>query len=129
MKPRHRARPEDQIQRACFQHLAWRGVPGLFAFHPANGGWRSPVEARIFKGLGVVAGVPDIIIIHGCQIYALELKADDGRVTDAQLACHERLRTAGARVGVAFGIDRALRQLSEWGLSRPDSLHVSGGRT
>jgi hypothetical protein len=129
MKLRHRAGREDQIQRACFQHLAWRGVPGLFAFHPANGGWRSPIEARILKGLGVIAGVPDIIIIHATKVYALELKADDGRITDAQLACHERLRTAGARVGVAFGIDGALRQLNEWGLLRPNSLHVSGGRT
>jgi hypothetical protein len=81
MKLRHRAGREDQIQRACFQHLAWRGVPGLFAFHPANGGWRSPIEARILKGLGVIAGVPDIIIIHATKVYALELKADDGRIT------------------------------------------------
>jgi hypothetical protein len=58
---RHRRRPEDAIQRAVFQHLRARGAPGLFAFHPPNGGYRRPVEAAILKGMGVVAGVPDII--------------------------------------------------------------------
>jgi hypothetical protein len=50
--------PEQQIQRAVFEHLAIRGAPKMFAFDPANGGWRSPIEAAILKGLGVRAGVP-----------------------------------------------------------------------
>jgi hypothetical protein len=54
-----RARPEDSIQRAVFEHLRVRGAPNVFAFHPANGGYRRPVEASILKGLGVYAGVPD----------------------------------------------------------------------
>jgi hypothetical protein len=44
-----RHRPEQQIQRAVFQHLHQRGAPDVFAFHPANGGWRSAVEGAIFK--------------------------------------------------------------------------------
>jgi hypothetical protein len=51
---------EQDIQRAVFQHIAQRGVPGLFAFHPANGGYRRPVEAKILQGQGVRAGVPDV---------------------------------------------------------------------
>src|SRR5262245_22009386 len=62
---RHRSRPESQIQRAEFQHLRARGAPGVFAFHPANGGYRKPVEAAVMKGMGVIAGVPDLIAI--CQ--------------------------------------------------------------
>jgi hypothetical protein len=53
-----RFRPEDQIQRAVFQHLRIRGAPNLFAFHPANGGYRRPIEAAVLKGLGVRVGVP-----------------------------------------------------------------------
>ena len=49
-------RPEAAIQRAVFQHLRARGAPGVFVFHPANGGYRKPVEAAILKGLGVVTG-------------------------------------------------------------------------
>src|SRR5262249_23601642 len=68
-----RRRPEDAIQRSVFAHFAVRGTPGSFAFHPANGGWRSRVEAAILKGLGVRAGVPDVIAVKDGRTYALEL--------------------------------------------------------
>ena len=82
------SRPEQQIQRAVFEHLAIRAASTVFAFHPANGGWRSRVEAAILKGMGVKAGVPDIIAIKGGQCYALELKAPGGRLTPAQRDAH-----------------------------------------
>jgi hypothetical protein len=52
---------EDAIQRAVFEHLALRGAAGVFAFHPANGGYRRPVEAARPKGLGVRPGVPPTV--------------------------------------------------------------------
>jgi hypothetical protein len=91
-----RQRPEAAIQRAVFQHLRARGAPGVFAFHPANGGYRKPVEAAILKGLGVVAGVPDVIAIHNGRAFAMEIKAEGGRATDKRLACIAALREAGA---------------------------------
>ena len=57
-----RGRPEDVIQRAVFQHIRARGVPGLVAIHVPNGGYRRPVEAKILCGLGVTAGVPDVLL-------------------------------------------------------------------
>src|SRR5258708_39355947 len=69
---RRRQRPEAAIQRAVFQHLRARGARGVFAFHPANGGYRKPVEAAILKGLGVVAGVPDVFAVHNGRCFALE---------------------------------------------------------
>jgi hypothetical protein len=113
---RHRRRPEDAIQRAVFQHLRARAAPGVFAFHPANGGYRKPVEAAIMKGLGVVAGVPDVIVVHNGRCFALELKAEGGRATDKQLACIAALREAGAFTCIAPGLDRALACLEGWGL-------------
>jgi hypothetical protein len=77
---------EQEIQRAAFQQPV-RGAPRTFAFHPANGGWRSRVEAAIMKGFGVKAGVPDIIAIRDGRAFALELKAPGGRLTPAQLRC------------------------------------------
>ncbi len=115
---RHRRRPEDAIQRAVFQHLRARAGPGVFAFHPANGGYRKPVEAAIMKGLGVVAGVPDVIVIHAGRCYALEIKAPGGRATPKQLAAIAALREAGAFTAVAEGLDRALAVLGGWGLLR-----------
>jgi hypothetical protein len=115
MSPRRRS-PEAQIQRAVFQHLRARGAPGVFAFHPANGGYRKPVEAAIMKGLGVVPGVPDVIAIRDGKVFALELKAEGGRATDKQLEAIAALREAGAFTCIAEGLDRALRTLEAWGI-------------
>jgi hypothetical protein len=100
------------------EHLALRGAAVMFAFHPANGGWRSPVEAAILKGMGVRAGVPDIVAIKGGKCYALELKASGGRLTSVQCDAHAALDAAGATVAVAYGLDDALARLEAWGLVR-----------
>jgi hypothetical protein len=91
--------------------LAVRAASAVFAFHPANGGWRSPVEGAILKAMGVRAGVPDIVAVKGGQCYALELKAPDGRLTPAQRDTHAALAAAGAEVEVAYGLDDALARL------------------
>jgi hypothetical protein len=111
-------RPEQEIQRAIFQHLAIRAASTVFAFHPANGGWRSRVEGAIPKGMGVRAGVPDIVAVKGGRCYALELKAPDGRLTPVQREAHAALAAAGATVAVAYGLDDALARLEAWGLVR-----------
>lgn len=90
----------------------------MFAFHVPNGGKRKPIEASILKGLGVKAGVPDIIAIRGGHAYALELKADEGKVTPAQVDAQMDLALAGASVATAYGLDGALAQLETWGLLR-----------
>jgi VRR-NUC domain len=113
-----RQQPEAQIQRAVFQHIRLRLAPGAFAFHVPNGGARRPIEAAILKGLGVTAGVPDVIAIKGGRTFALELKAPGGRLTDAQRAAHEALRAAGAEVAIADSLGAALRQLQDWSLLR-----------
>ena len=109
---------EQDIQRAVFQHIAQRGVPNLFAFHPANGGFRRPMEARILKGQGVRAGVPDVILIHAGRTYGLEIKAEGGRPTQAQLAALEAMKAAGATVAITEGLDRTIEQLEQWQLLR-----------
>jgi hypothetical protein len=113
-----RQRPEQAIQRAVFQHIRTRGAANLFAFHPANGGWRSKTEGAILKSMGVVAGTPDLFAVHQGRCYAMELKADGGRATESQLAMIVALERAGAYTCVAEGLDRALAALEAWGLLR-----------
>jgi hypothetical protein len=115
---RHRRRPEDDIQRAVFQHLRARGAPGVFAFAVPNGGYRRAVEAAILKGMGVVAGVPDVIAIHEGRVYALELKAEGGRATPKQQEAIAAMEAAGAFTAIAEGLGRALAVLEAWGLLR-----------
>lgn len=110
------ARPEDAIQKAVFQHIRARGVPGLVAWHTPNGGKRKPIEAAIFKGLGVRAGVADIIAVHQGRIYALELKAEGGRPSESQLEFLGDIERAGAFTAMPTGLDAALSTLEAWGL-------------
>jgi hypothetical protein len=112
------ARPEQVIQRNVFAHLRQRGVPGMFAFHVPNGGYRRPIEAAIMKGLGVKAGVPDVICIHRGQIFAMELKSAGGRATAKQRETIAAMEAAGAHTCIAEGLDRALTALEQWGLLR-----------
>lgn len=98
-----RKHTEDDLQRKIFQWitLATPRIPQLaLAFHPANGGYRNAREAARLKGMGVRAGVPDIMIpghdMHRqCIGLAIELKSDKGRLTTAQEGWRDRLMDAG----------------------------------
>jgi hypothetical protein len=76
------------------------------------------VEASIMKGLGTVAGVPDLVILHQGRTFGLELKVDGKKATARQLETHVAMRAAGAEVAVAVGLNAALRQLEAWNLLR-----------
>ena len=109
---------EQDVQRAVFAHLSTRRSPGVFAFHVPNGGARSPIEAAILKGLGVVAGVPDLVGVRDGKMFALELKVEAVRLSPAQRATQEALRAAGAMVATSTDLDEALAQLERWGFLR-----------
>jgi hypothetical protein len=111
-------RAEQQIHRAVVQHLRQRGAPGLVFLHPANGGFRRRIEARIFSGLGVRPGASDLLLWHDGKSFALELKAPGGRATESQLAFLADMERAGAYTCMAEGVDRALKVLETWGLLR-----------
>jgi hypothetical protein len=113
-----RRRPEQELQRAVFAHFDFRSAPNTFAFHPFNGGRRSPIEAAIYTRLGVRPGVPDVIAIKDGLAFALELKSAQGRVSEAQAKTIEQIKQAGAIVGVAHGLDEALALLEAWQLLR-----------
>ena len=83
-------RAEDQIQRAVFQHIRARGVAGLVAIHVPNGGYRRLTEAKILAGLGMTAGVPDLLLWHDNKAFAIELKSEDGRAPIRSWGAHPR---------------------------------------
>ena len=115
---KHQEPSEQTVQRAVCQHLRQRGAPDLVWFHVPNGGRRSPVEAAIFNGLGVRAGVSDLILLHDGRAFALELKTERGRPTAAQVNFISEFRGAGGEATIANSLDQALRTLEAWGLLR-----------
>ena len=81
---------EDKLQIACVQ---WFGLQypeyAPLLHHSPNGGYRTPVEGRIFKAMGTRAGFPDLILLLPTAEYtllAIEMKADKGRQSDSQKA-------------------------------------------
>jgi hypothetical protein len=115
-KPKRRKRPEQLIQRALVERLAWQKPAGVWFCHIGNGGYRRPIEAAIMAGMGVRSGAPDLLFVVNGRAYGLELKAGNGRLSPTQRECHEEIRKAGGVVGVAGGIDEAVSMLQEWGI-------------
>jgi hypothetical protein len=113
---------EQAIQKAVFDHFRTRSAPGVIAWHTPNGGYRRRTEAAILKGLGVVPGIPDVLALKDGRLFALELKADRGRLTPVQATAHVLLRQAGATIDTAVGLDAAIRQLESWGLLRGKAI-------
>lgn len=120
-----RKSPEQDIHRAVAQHLRARAVPGLVWWHTPNGGNRSKIEGAMFKAMGVRAGVSDFIFVRAGKIYALELKAEGGRASEAQMQFLSDIDAAGAFTAMPTGLNAALATIEAWGLLRPN-LSVNG---
>ena len=86
-------------------------------FHIPNGGTRNTVEAVHLKQQGVKPGVPDIFIpvargrYHGMFI---EMKADRGRVSDAQKEWLSRLNDYGYHAVVCYGFEDARDEIETY---------------
>lgn len=112
---------EDQIHIAILEWL--RAVlPGALVVHVPNGGRRGKREAGLFKRLGVVAGIPDLIVfMDGAFVFALEVKAPRGVVSKAQESIHTLMRSLGFHVAVVRSIDDARVALAEWKIATRES--------
>lgn len=106
-------KPEDQAQVDLFRYLAYRSgkYPEMsLMFHVPNGGKRTPAEAKIFKAMGVKAGVPDLFLpvargkYHGLFV---ELKVGKNKPTPNQLGWQMNLQAQGYVSEVCYGWEQA----------------------
>jgi hypothetical protein len=105
--------------------LGWRAHPGVVWWHTPSGGRRHKIEAAHLQRMGVKRGLPDLLLLFGGQLHALELKnGSRGRVSPAQSEMLIALAKAGCRTAVARTLDEALKVLEHWNLIRGD-----GGRS
>lgn len=121
---------EDAIQKAVADHLRSRAHPGVVWWHTPNGaklgGKRTakgfPIQAARLKGLGVRAGVSDIILFYRRELFALELKVPrKGVISSSQREFQAGIKGQGGNAAVAFGVDEAIYCLEHWGLLRGNS--------
>lgn len=69
-------------------------------------------------GRGIIAGIPDTFLLHRGKAHFIEVKAEDGELSDAQKSVATAVVVAGGRVGVARSAAEVLMCLDEWGVPR-----------
>lgn len=109
---------EETVHRAIVAHLARRAANGVVWWHVPNGEARHAAIGGKLRGLGTRRGMPDLMFLRAGTLYALELKREGGKVSDAQRSMLAELEAAGAVVEVAYGLDEALGALQRWGMIR-----------
>lgn len=108
---------EEQEQMALIARARlYEGTyPALaLLFHVPNGGSRHVVEAKKLKSLGVLAGVPDLLLLHPARGYhgwAAEMKARDGKPTVEQKRMIRLLRERNYFAEFFYGQDAAWASL------------------
>jgi hypothetical protein len=83
-EPAARRHHEDDLQRQVCQFLDVALHPYATYFAVPNGGKRHAREAARMKGLGLRAGVPDIVVISNGYAIFIELKSKRGVMSAAQ---------------------------------------------
>jgi hypothetical protein len=112
---------ESALQEATAKWL-WLNHPDLLAFHPPNGGKRP--TAMVYRGgqmmevaaagaalkrQGVVAGVPDWIILHPAGPYAgllVELKTARGKLSGPQAEFLAKAEAVGYKTDIAWSLEQ-----------------------
>ncbi|MCL7987749.1 VRR-NUC domain-containing protein [Sphingobacterium sp. lm-10] len=97
---------EIQLQTAANTWL-WNTYPQTRRkfFHVPNGGSRNAVEGMQLKASGVVAGIPDCILIHKGSAYGFEFKTNTGTVSPAQAKVHQVWQQDGTPVYIIRSVE------------------------
>ncbi len=107
--------PEQSFQISLVRDLRYLLTPNTFMTHfPAGGG--GGMRGVFLKAAGLIAGCPDLLLIHQGCAYWLELKVGKNKLTPAQIACHRALKAAGSSVETVRNLDEALECLALWGV-------------
>jgi len=92
------------LQRAVARFLDM-ALPDGAVWSAIGHGGGGKVRGAILKAMGLKAGIPDVLIIHRGRPIFIELKAQNGRLSLAQQAMHNKLTIAGALVAVCRSVD------------------------
>lgn len=109
-----KARPEQALQHATGQLLDLVLPKDALWLHYPAGGYRRPVEAKIFRSIGVKPGIPDLLVLHRGRCFGIELKVGRRGLTPVQRRMHQRLEQCGVPCAVASSpeqVEQFLRDL------------------
>lgn len=120
---------EDRLQAATVAQLRALLPPDWIVAHIPNGGRRGRAEAAILKTMGVVPGMPDLLLIGPHPVLLMvEMKTAGGRPSAAQTRIHAALGRLGWPVIVARSIEDILPVLTDAGVPLRGSIQSGGQR-
>jgi hypothetical protein len=85
--------------------------PALWTTFPAGYGKLGKATAGHLRGVGLKAGMPDIMIFHKGRCFGIELKVPGGKLSKDQFEMHELLAEAGVPVEVCYNLEDVVTAL------------------
>ena len=120
--------PEHSIQRTMTKVLTIEIAPagklskfGVVWFSVDHANYAGEVPG-VRVGRGMISGVPDTFFLYRGRAFLLELKSEDGSLSDEQKAVIAAATLAGVPVACANSMEQVLRALDIWGLPRKRRL-------
>ena len=112
-------RPRDRNAEARTQAaiVEWIRLvaPDLLVFHVPNGGFRKPAEAARMRWIGVLAGIPDLVLLgRDGQSWLIEVKAAGGSLSAEQRAIRDRCTAMRVPYVIAKSIDDVRQAFEIW---------------
>lgn len=115
---------ETQIHIAIY-HWIKTVSPSTICLHVPNGGLRSKREAAKLKAMGVLPGVPDLILIceaPGPCLAFLEIKAPRAYLTPEQKLFISRIDAMGVPYAVVRSIDEVRTIFRYWNVPSREAM-------
>jgi len=116
---------ESDLQQQICSYLSANGV---FYFAPLNETammllkkFRVPESTgykimSFLKKMGMVPGMPDIIILKNRTVYFLELKANDNVLSVQQQIIHRKIYNDGYQVATVYSFEEAVGYFRAWNI-------------
>jgi hypothetical protein len=119
--PKRDHNAEAREQAAIVEWCRWV-APEIIVFHVANGGYRSKPEAARLKWMGVLPGVPDLVLVLPKGRTAFwEVKTPTTTLTPDQARFIDRLTVLGHSWGIVRSIEDARRELAALGIETKEA--------
>lgn len=125
-RPKKKVNHESRLQQTCVKWFRLQ-YPQYLLYANANGGKRSPHEAAIMNGEGVVSGVPDLFLAQKRGEWGglyIEMKILPNKPTLTQLLTMEQLFKAGYSCQVCYSLDYFIFIVNEY-LALPKPAYQS----
>jgi len=114
-----RATREDAIHAGIVEFLTIAAHPRLLWWHVPNGAMVKPSARMYFARLGAFAGMADLnLVLPDKSIAFLEIKNQDGRLSEAQQAFQAKCALLKLKYRVVRSISEAEEILRSWGALR-----------